>query len=196
MILNHRSLGNTGLRTFEEFAKCHLPSKPEISLASILLDQISWLNVKGKTIQKFEVEICKIILKQWSNCSEEKYVSIFNNQIETLEISPVSVSTNSFIKQSHTLHSSIKQNHVESPPTHRRSCSSRSTHSRYQCDSSASTSIHQFTETGDQRILTPETPTPNSTRMYAFRRPKQRRSTYQSILDAHAIRFRHDVIRN
>ncbi|KAI9788054.1 MAG: hypothetical protein M1816_007266 [Peltula sp. TS41687] len=72
IILNHRTLGDSGLRTFEEFAKYHLPSNPEKSLASMLLDQLSCLNIKGK-VEKLEVEVCKVLLKQWSNCLEEKY---------------------------------------------------------------------------------------------------------------------------
>lgn len=67
--------------------------------------------------ENFEVEVCKILLNQWSNCLEEKYVSMLIKLSQRLEILTciVSVSTNPFIKQSHDVHSSIKQHHVQSP---------------------------------------------------------------------------------
>ena len=74
MILNHR-LSRSHARTIEEFARFSLPSKPRVSLASMLLDELSEHSGR-ETPGNFPLDVCEILLMQWLRCLGEKYVSM------------------------------------------------------------------------------------------------------------------------
>lgn len=78
-MLSHRS-GYGRPRTLEELTKHFFPSKPDVSLSSLLLDRILLLS-PDQTDDGFIVEICRIMLDQWSRCLQEKYVRAYSLDI-------------------------------------------------------------------------------------------------------------------
>ncbi len=71
-MLNHRT-SRSRPRTFEQLTGYCLPSKPAVSLASILLDELSLVDSKE---DNYVVDVCQIFLTQWSRCVEERYVRV------------------------------------------------------------------------------------------------------------------------
>jgi hypothetical protein len=78
MMLNHR-ISQDAPRTFEALTRYSFPSKPQSSLASVLLDEMVLLSA-GEPEEGFILGVCQIILAQWSRCVEETYVSDHNEQ--------------------------------------------------------------------------------------------------------------------
>ncbi|KAI9807456.1 MAG: hypothetical protein M1833_000201 [Piccolia ochrophora] len=80
-MLNHRP-SQTASRTFEALTQYALPSAPERSFASTIMDEMSLLGAIGP--KEFPLGFCNIVLSMWSRCLEEKYYSPVSLVIELL----------------------------------------------------------------------------------------------------------------
>ena len=72
-VLNHRVEPGKS-RSFEALAHFAFPTKPELPLSTLFLDQMSTLHVKID-VKNFSVELALIVASLWKRCVDEKYWS-------------------------------------------------------------------------------------------------------------------------
>lgn len=70
--MNHRICVG-GKRSFEVLSEYSYPSKPDTTLSTVFLDQMSALSVRSD-IENFPAALAQVVISLWKQCVDEQFV--------------------------------------------------------------------------------------------------------------------------